>query len=426
MNARDIWILYRMEIRSAFRERSIVVNSILMPIFLYPVLLWVTFSAMTFIQGLNEQFTSRVALVGDLPSEHRAILDSLEARDKVQVIRGLGRDEAVSLIRAGELDVLLSFLPPDSGGASLPGNFRVQALYDRSEARGQNAVARVREVVDDYRTRWIGQEAEARGMTEQDRRLFWVADEDISTETDLGNRVLGLLIPLFLTIMVALGCFFPAVDTTAGERERSTWETLMTTSASRGSLVTAKYLYVATMGVSAGILNVVAIVVSIGAVMAPILGETEGINFRLPLLAIPVMFVGAMVLALLLSAGMVILASFARTFKDGQAMVQPVYFAAIVFPLLLGQQTDITLSPGIAAVPVANVAMMIRDAINGVFLWPYMVESLVLDLLLVYLCLRLARFILRFEDFLIGSYSGSFWRFARERMGFRSSKKDLA
>jgi hypothetical protein len=55
-----------------------------------------------------------------------------------------------------------------------------------------------------------------------------------------------------------------------------------------------------------------------------------------------------------------------------------------------------------------------------------MVESLVLDLLLVYLCLRLARFILRFEDFLIGSYSGSFWRFARERMGFRSSKKDLA
>jgi ABC-type Na+ efflux pump permease subunit len=226
--------------------------------------------------------------------------------------------------------------------------------------------------------------------------------------------------------MVALGCFFPAVDTTAGERERSTWETLMTTSASRHSLVTAKYLYVATMGVSAGILNVVAIVVSLGAVMAPLLGETEGISFRLPFMAIPVMFVGAMVLALLLSAGMVILASFARTFKDGQAMVQPVYFAAIVFPLLLGQQTDITLSPGIAAIPVANVAMMIRDAINGVFLWPYIVLSLAVDLVLVLLCLRLARFILRFEDFLIGSYDGSFWRFAKERMHLRRSEKDIA
>jgi sodium transport system permease protein len=426
MNARDIWILYRMEIRSALRERSIVVNSILMPIFLYPVLLWVMFSAMTFIQGLNEQFTSRVALAGAPPPGHGSVLDSLEARDDVEMVRGLGRDDAISLIRAGELDVFLSFLPPDTGGVALPGNFRVEALYDRSEARGRTAVARVREVVDDYRTRWIGGEAEARGMTEQDRRLFWVADEDVATETELGNRVLGLLIPLFLTIMVALGCFFPAVDTTAGERERSTWETLMTTSASRHSLVTAKYLYVATMGVSAGILNVVAIVVSLGAVMAPLLGETEGISFRLPFMAIPVMFVGAMVLALLLSAGMVILASFARTFKDGQAMVQPVYFAAIVFPLLLGQQTDITLSPGIAAIPVANVAMMIRDAINGVFLWPYIVLSLAVDLVLVLLCLRLARFILRFEDFLIGSYDGSFWRFAKERMHLRRSEKDIA
>ena len=53
MNFRDIKVLYAMELRSALRERAIVVNSILMPIFLYPVLLWVIFSAMMFIQGLT-------------------------------------------------------------------------------------------------------------------------------------------------------------------------------------------------------------------------------------------------------------------------------------------------------------------------------------------------------------------------------------
>ena len=45
--------------------------------------------------------------------------------------------------------------------------------------------------------------------------------------------------------LVAVGCFYPAIDSTAGERERSTWETLMTVSASRGSIIAAKYLYVA-------------------------------------------------------------------------------------------------------------------------------------------------------------------------------------
>jgi len=318
MNPRDIWILYANEIRSALRERSIVVNSILMPIFLYPVLLWVMFSAMTFIQGLTEGFTSRIALVGEAAPGHEDLLDSLQARENVELIRDLPEDSAVSRVQAGDLDAVLAFRPPVGEARALPSNFLVDIRYDSSEARSRNAVSRIRDEVDGYRAAWVEREAAALGMTPSDQSLFSVADENVSTEEDLGALILGMMIPLFLAIMVALGCFFPAVDTTAGERERSTWETLMTTAASRQSVVTAKYLYVATMGVTAGILNVIAIFISIGAVMAPLMGQTEGISFRLPLLAIPVMMVGAVALALMLSAGMMILASFARTFKDGQ------------------------------------------------------------------------------------------------------------
>lgn len=416
MNPRDIWILYTMEIRSAVRERAIVVNSILMPIFLYPVLLWVMFSAMTFIQGVNEGFTSRIALVEEPPDGHAELVDSLEARPDVDLFREYEAGEATRMIRAGELDALLTFEPAGKAGDALPGNFRAEVRYDAAENRSRVARGRIQEVVDAYRALWTRKEARALGLSGPDRVLFEVADEDISTEEDLGALILGMLIPLFLTIMVALGCFYPAVDTTAGERERSTWETLMTTSASRASIVTAKYLYVATTGVVAGALNVLAIFISIGAVMAPLMEEMGDVSFRLPLLAIPVMILGAGVLALMFSAGMMILAAFARSFKDGQAMVQPVYFVALIIPLLLGQQTDQTLTPAIAALPVANVAMMIRDAINGIFLWPLIVQSLLVDLVVVLILLAIARFILRFEDFLTGSFDGSFWRFAKDRM----------
>ena len=425
MNSRDIWVLYTMELRSAFRERAIVVNSILMPIFLYPVLLWVMFSAMTFIQGLNEGFTSRIGLGGEAPMGHVELLDSLEAKPNVEFSMGLEEEEAIQEIRAGDLDAYFFFRPAQEDGSALSENFRVEIRYDGSEARSRNARERIEDVVDGHRARWMSREAEALGVSEADRVLFVVADENVSTEEDLGALILGMLVPLFLTIMVALGSFYPAVDTTAGERERSTWETLMTTSASRASVVTAKYLYVATMGVSAGVLNVLAIFVSLGAILAPLLGETEAISFSLPLLAVPVMIVGAIALALMLSAGMMILASFARTFKDGQAMVQPVYFVAIIVPLLLGQQTDRTLTAGIASIPVANVTMMIRDAINGIFLWPLIFQSLVVNFVVVVLFLWVARFILRFEDFLMGSFDGSFWRFAKDRMRPGSAGKEV-
>jgi sodium transport system permease protein len=426
MNFRDIWILYTMELRSALRERAIVVNGILMPIFLYPVLLWVMFSAMTFIQGMNAGFTSRIAMAEDAPATHMELLDSLEAISNVELTRGVSEEEGIQGIRAGELDAYFAFEAALNGGDALPGNFRIEVRYDGSEARSRNARDRIERVVRSYRGEWMIREAEALGVSEAQRVLFEIADENISTEEDLGALILGMLIPLFLSIMVALGCFYPSVDTTAGERERSTWETLMTTSASRASVVTAKYLYVATMGVVAGVLNVLAIFVSLGAILAPLLGETEAISFSLPFLAVPVMMVGAIALALMLSAGMMILASFARTFKDGQAMVQPVYFAAVIIPVLLGQQTDRTLTAGIASIPVANVAMMIRDAINGIFLWPLIFQSLAVNLVVVVIFLTVARFILRFEDFLMGSFDGSFWRFAKDRMRPGGAKKERA
>ena len=68
--------------------------------------------------------------------------------------------------------------------------------------------------------------------------------------------------------------------------------------------------------------------------------------------------------------------------------------------------------------------MMIRDAINGIFLWPYILESLVVNLAVVLAALWIARFILRFEDFLLGSFDGSFWRFAKDRMRPAGTRKE--
>src|SRR5690606_34167467 len=144
----------------------------------------------------------------------------------------------------------------------------------------------------------------------------------------------------------------------------------------RGSIVTAKYLYVASFGAMAGVLNATAMTVVLGPVMAPL----QSLQGGGPALAVSLsattwlmMVLGAAALALFFAAAMMLLAGFAHTFKDGQAMVTPVFYLALI-PLVLGQQSDRTLTPALAAIPVANVAMMIRDAIRGVFLWPMIAE----------------------------------------------------
>lgn len=416
MNWRDIRLLYRRELRSALRERSIVVNSILMPIFLYPVMLWAIFSGMTLVEGLSEGFRSRVALYA-LPSEHVALRDSLAAMEGVELVAEppAEGEEARAAVGAGELDAVVAFEPAPGVAAALEGNFVVRITYDQAEDRSRKAKDRVVAVVDGYRAAWLEEESAALEISAEELAQFEVRRENVASEREMGAFLLSLIIPFLLVIMVALGCFYPAIDATAGERERSTWETLMTVSASRTSVLVAKYLYVATLGIAAGLLNVAALVVSIGAILGPLLGGSTEIQLTLPALAVPVMAIGAIVLALLFAALMMILASFAQTFKEGQAMIVPVYYAAIL-PVLFVGEPDIGLDARLGAIPVANVMLMIREAFQGTFQWLYIGETMLVSLTLVAGSLALARYILGFEDLLLGSYDGNLWRFVRERV----------
>ncbi len=414
MNWREVRIVYGHELRSALREKTIVINGILMPIFLYPVLLWAMFTALSFVQGVNDGFTSRVAIEGEVPAAHAALLDSLDAAVELAGDRGRVADPRDQLA-AGKLDLVVTFAPSPEGDR-LADNFQVALAWDRAESRSSTAHDRVQSVINDYRAAWLRREGQARGLNTADRVVFAVLTENVATQRDVGQLLLGQMLSIFLIVMVALGCFMPAIDTTAGERERSTWETLMTVGASRGSIVVAKYLYVATLGIAAGALNVMALMISIGAIIEPLLGGSGmELDFAISPVAIPVMLAAATGLALFFAAGMMVLASFARSFKDGQAMVAPIYWL-VFLPIVLGNQTDSNLTLGTALIPIVNISAMLRDAIQGVFIWEWIGVTLLVTLATVALLLLLARQVLRFEEFLVGSFDGSFWRFAKGRM----------
>src|SRR5204863_4037251 len=59
---RQVRILYLREMRAALREKTIILNSILIPIFLYPFLMWAAFTGLTLVMGQSERFVSRIVV----------------------------------------------------------------------------------------------------------------------------------------------------------------------------------------------------------------------------------------------------------------------------------------------------------------------------------------------------------------------------
>jgi len=119
---------------------------------------------------------------------------------------------------------------------------------------------------------------------------------------------------------------------------------------------------------------------------------------------------------------MMLFASFATTFKEGQSMVTPFYMLTILPAIFIGQP-DIDFSLGLAIVPVVNVAMMVREAIMGSYQWNLIGVTVVVSLFFIALSSIIARFILQFEDVIIGSYSGSLISLLKERYFGRGSRE---
>jgi sodium transport system permease protein len=419
VNARDVWTLYLHELRSAMRERSVVIYSLLIPAVLYPALVWLAWSGASLVLGQTSDMNARVALVG-VPAAHAALRSELDAEKGIDVVDAGAAGEAAGAeaLRAGSVDAVLEWSDVAGEGAGAGAgadadrrgparNFTATVIYDGSKERSEAAATRLTEAVRAYRDKWLLNEGERRGISPASWATVRLASKSVASGREMGAFLLKLVIPMLLLVMTSIGCFYPAVDATAGERERSTWETLMTVGASRTSIVLAKYLYVATFGAAAGLLNLASMVISLRAIFASALGSRAGdMRLGVPLAAIPLTALCAVLIALLVAAVMMILASLARTFKEGQAMITPFYLA-IALPAGLLQSPDITLTPAMAAIPLVNVTMTFREAITGTYRPSLLAITGATQLAAIALCIAIAARLTRYEDVIAGSSEGA-------------------
>jgi sodium transport system permease protein len=418
MNLRDIRVLYLRELRSALRDRTIVTGSILVPILLYPLILWLAYAGFTFVSGQSADLKSRVMLK-DVPVANALLQQQFQTDPRIEL---QAAKDPHHEIRNGTLDALVEFIPADVP-SRLDANFKAKITYDESRDRSDTAESRIEQKIVEYRTRDLERRAGQLGISKAAYQDFWVDTANVSSNRQMAQFFLGLMLPTFLLVMLATGAMHPAIDSTAGERENSTWETVMTLATRRSNVLIAKYLYVATMSFTAGLLNLMAMMFSLRAMLTPIFRRNgSDVAISIPMESIPIILLGALLMALLVSAVMMILASFARTFKEGQSMVSP-FYVVIMVPLMFLSAPGMEFTTKLALIPIMNVTMMFREAIQGIYHWPMIGITVAVELTCIAAAMFTATSLLKYEDLVTGTYSGSFLKFAMGRIRHRGPSR---
>jgi ABC-2 type transport system permease protein/sodium transport system permease protein len=172
---------------------------------------------------------------------------------------------------------------------------------------------------------------------------------------------LPALVPLILILMTITGAVYPAIDLTAGERERGTLEMLVAAPVPRFELLSAKYIAVVAVAVMTALVNGAAMALTLFVSGLWPLLFAEGVSA--PLLGL--LFGLLLLFAAFFSAVLLCLTSFARSFKEAQAYLIPLMLASLA-PGVLAMMPGLKLDLLLAGAPLVNVVLLARDLIAGV------------------------------------------------------------
>jgi len=207
---------------------------------------------------------------------------------------------------------------------------------------------------------------------------FQVKRQNVAPPEKEAGAVLGGIIAYMLIFMCLNGAMHPAIDLTAGEKERGTMETILSSPVSRTHLVLGKFLLVLT----ASLMTAMLLMVSIG-VSSAVLQKSRVLNqmaeegepaphFALGPKAIVSVVIMAVPLAVLFSAGLITIALFAKSNKEAQSYISPLMFLVLI-PAVAAMLPGVDLTPKLAIVPLLNVSLLCKELVTGEYHWNYIV-----------------------------------------------------
>ncbi len=155
---------------------------------------------------------------------------------------------------------------------------------------------------------------------------------DKSTEKKVADELRDMLvkvIPFLLVMWMLTGAIYPAIDMTAGEKERGTMETLLISPAERTEIVIGKFLATTCFGFGTAMWNVLLMVVAVA--VAPLLAPNLFGDGLISLPGLAACVLAAVPLAMLFAALALSLGIFARSTKEGNYYMVPLFF--VVLPM---------------------------------------------------------------------------------------------
>lgn len=351
--------LFKRELTDIFRDRKTLIMMVLVPLLLYPLLIVGMALITSAVASDQEEKLYEVAFY------------QVDEQDKIKDVLEKNKEElsyelTIVSTENPEKDLMEKKLDAYVSSEEKDGKVQYYIHYLSAETDSCTAADVLFDGMELLREE-LRKEKVAELNLDETAVLYPISYEqtDMSTKEESMGSMLGSIIPMLMITSICLGAIYPAIDVTAGEKERGTLETLLTLPVTNFELIMSKFLAVSVIACISAFLNIISMAGAFGFMFSFLADSAGGVVFDFAsfIPAIVISIVIMMVFALFVTAACMCVCIFAKSFKEANNYITPVLLV-FMFASYSAMLPDFKLTTGTAAIPIINITLLIKDIFN--------------------------------------------------------------
>ncbi len=370
MNLRNIGVVYRKELREALRDRRTLVSSLLVPLIIFPLLTAGLGAAISALIGKSKQEVPTVMVLGGEDSP--GILAQLRESKEIKIVPTTAdwKDQIVDKqIRAA---------------IEIPGGFEQDLAHQKpttlqihnynGDMKSGIATDKIEKSLEKYRDQIVHETLAAQNVPDSALKPFEIKENNVAPPEKVGGAAFGGVIGYMVILLCLVGSMYPAMDLTAGEKERGTMETILSSPIARVDLVLGKFFLVLTAALVTAGLSVTSMGVSFAVLERVHAFDKAGegaaqMQLQIHFTTVLSIFIMVLPIAVLFAAGVMTIALFAKSYKEAQSYISPLMFVVIIPAVAAMLPIDLTAK--LSLVPILNASLLCKELVTGTYHWNF-------------------------------------------------------
>ncbi|OGC77002.1 MAG: hypothetical protein A2Z27_01120 [candidate division Zixibacteria bacterium RBG_16_50_21] len=368
MQIRQIKNIYLKEMLDTLKDRRTLISMIIIPILIFPLLMFGLGSLVSSQVKKAQAREKTIAIYGEeFGPELTKRIFSQEGLVRVDI----KRDSLAEFLHAKVIQAAVEFSPDFESRLSRGDTAGVEICYDETEVKSKFALGQIEQVIRQYEAELVEAKLKAVSLSKESISPIRVTPKNLASPEKMGGFFLAMFLPYMLMILCMTGAMYPAMDLTAGEKERGTLETLLVTPASRLDIASGKFLAVLTASFVTGVLGTASMTASsLMGFMTFDEASVETVSATLSISPLSIILVLVLIIpiACLFSSLLLALALMARSYKEAQSYISPLMIV-VIFPAFASLMPGFEFQTSHTFIPIMNTSLVLKDVLLGTFEW---------------------------------------------------------